>query len=76
MNPNIFESNESQIRAYNKELKNIFAKKIKPSFLIDVKERIIKQLGEELFQYFRIDFGINAIVSGILIYPQITTCVE
>ena len=65
MNPNIFESIESHKNAYNKELKKIFVKRIKPSFLIDVKERIIKQLGEELFQYFRIEFGINAIVSGI-----------
>ena len=65
MNPNIFESMESQKNAYNKELKNIFAKKIKPSFMIDVKERILKQFGKELFHYFRIDYGINAIVTGI-----------
>lgn len=50
---------------YNKALKKIFGNKIKQNFLIEINDRVKKQLGMEMFQYFNISIDINNLVSGI-----------
>jgi hypothetical protein len=56
---------KAQKDTYNKALKKMFGNKIKQNFLIEIKDRVQKQLGMEMFQYFNISFDINNLVSGI-----------
>lgn len=55
----------SQKDAYNKTLKRMFGNRIKQNFLIEIKDRVQKELGMNLFKYFNISFDMNNLVSGI-----------
>lgn len=57
---------EQQKNSSNKTLKNIFGNRIKQNFLIEIKERIQKEMSLEVFQYFDVSVKMDSLVTGYL----------